>query len=427
MEREAFINQGTQQFSAEDSYTIDNPLIDKYLEVKNTRLPDGVLIATLRDVTEAKKQELERNRLVQAINEMKDAILVWDEDEQLIAVNEAMQNIRLSSSGKEFQLGETYGEIMGEYYDEQVETGLVPDGLHRDEYILQERNVVRQSSGETRSIYNPLLERHFDVTDTFLRDGGWINVLRDVTAEKKQDTERNRMLQSINKMRDGLMVWSEDDRLLLFNETCEKWSADSGIPIKLGMTMSENQGHFYDAIQRKFQHSPAEMSIHMAGLGRPDFIKMGVENHDRGGDGFVIFNPILEKHLEVQNTRLPDGVLVSILRDVTEVKKQETERFKILQAINEMSDAVLVWDENEHLIAVNETMLKEHGEAQGTEFNLGMTFTEIMGKYYDDQVAESGSQPGNLDKESYIDHERSLIKNSNGQTEVHQNQIRFLR
>ena len=416
LEREAFINQGTLQFSAEDSYTIDNPLIDKYLEVKNTRLPDGVLIATLRDVTEAKKQELERNRLVQAINEMKDAILVWNGDEQLIAVNEAMQNIRVNSSGKEFQLGETYGEIMGEYYDEQVETGLVPDGLKRDEYILQERNVVKQSSGETRSIYNPLLGRYFDVTDTFLRDGGWINVLRDVTSEKKQETERDRMLQSINKMRDGLMVWSEDDRLLLFNETCGKWSSDSGIPIKLGMTLYENQSDFYDAIQRKFEYSPSEKSAFTDGLDKEEFIAKAIENHAVDRDGFVIRNPILEKYLEIQNTRLPDGVMVSILRDVTDVKNQEMARDQLIQAIDEMSDAIMVFDETEKLVAVNQSAVRDHAKPRGTDFWLGMSFTEMFGAYYDDQV-EKGSTPDGLDRESFINDQRLLVQKSEGQTQ----------
>ena len=77
-------------------------------------------------------------------------------------------------------------------------------------------------------------------------------VFRDVTDFKQQELERDRMFNSINKMRDGLMVWDNEDRLLLFNETCEKWNTESGIPLKLGMTLSEVWSEIYDELERRY-------------------------------------------------------------------------------------------------------------------------------------------------------------------------------
>ena len=411
LNKSEFIEQAVAKYQHSEAYIIDNPALDLFLEVKNTRLPDGVLVATLRDITESRKQETAKDRLLQAIDGMQDGILVCDENDEVFAFNKRFQAFHEDGTGKKVWTGKRFSEVLEEYYEVSSADEVI-GSLSREEYVSSTIEKFKNISLQEPE-YNPAINKYIQPATSVFADGSFMIVFRDVTDFKEQELDRDRMFNSINKMRDGLMVWDDDNRLLLFNETCEKWNAESGIPLKLGMTLSEVWSEFYDELERRYRDLPDELLQLTDGLDREEFIAKGAENHNASSDAFIIENPILDKYLEVNNTRLPDGVLVQGLRDVTDAKKQEIERERMVQAINEMSDAILVWDENERLVAVNEAMVKEHGETQGREFTLGMTFGEIMGNYYDDQV-RTGYTPDGLGREEYINQNLEFIKTSSG-------------
>ena len=200
---------------------IHNPATDSFIEGHDTLLQDGSLISIMRDVTEEKKQEVERDRLVNAIDKMQDPIMIWDDSDQLVAFNEtAYRNgldvgfeMHVGMKMKD-QLSVLYDHFKSQYVDSEDSFIEFTRGLDKSEWIASE--TTRQKKGGTSTNFNPSLDKYFEASDTPLPDGGLVSIFRDVTTEKRQQMDQERLVNAIDKMKDGVMVWDDKDNLFAF-------------------------------------------------------------------------------------------------------------------------------------------------------------------------------------------------------------------
>ena len=103
---------------------------------------------------------------------------------------------------------------------------------------------------------------------------GLITVFRDVSEEKKQELERDRMRQAIDQMHDAVLVWDDRDTLVAFNVAAQKWNdEDWGSHLRLGMTQEILMGELYENLERRYESDPVALKKTLGGFDKSDYIK----------------------------------------------------------------------------------------------------------------------------------------------------------
>ena len=216
--------------------------------------------------------------------------------------------------------------------------------LHPDDLGKFQKNWVAAMKGDSEKL---------DLEYRFIADGGdyrWQRnvgtVLRDnkgkatsisgiaydvhevKTKEADSLLKEQRIFLAIENMTDQILVWDENDELYTFNESALKRFSILGVNLRPGLSYIEMQEALFD----KFE---------TAGLSKDQFIKMQIEKRkDTSGETRLMHIPSEKLFTEATDTVLPDGGLITILRDVTKEKEQELELRKSLDRSRAMQDAI---------------------------------------------------------------------------------------
>ena len=126
---------------------------------------------------------LKEQRIFMAIENMRDQVLVWDENDELYTFNESALK-RFTQLGVNLRPGLSYVGLQEGLFD-KFETA----GLSKEEFIKMQVERRKDSSGETRLMHLPSENLYTEATDTVLPDGGVITILRDVTKEKDREEQ----------------------------------------------------------------------------------------------------------------------------------------------------------------------------------------------------------------------------------------------
>ena len=173
-------------------------------------------------------------------------------------------------------------------------------------------------------------------------------------------------------MTDQVLVWDENDELYTFNESALKSFSMLGVNLRPGISYIEMQEGLFD----KFE---------TGGLRKDLFIKMQIEKRkDTSGETRLIHLPSENLFIEATDTVLPDGGLITILRDVTKEKEQELELRESLERSRAMQDAIgqdyYEWD------AESDSM-KSEGRVRNTK-TLGAKSTGWIDTIHPDDIED---------------------------------------
>lgn len=203
------------------------------LEIKSHRLADGRLLATYRDITELKhrEQELERSRstLQTVLDEMPEALLVYDADANWLYFNDAMMTLHGFDRATLQTLPDAWSIL-----DHQIARGdFGPlDSAERAAFVASRRQLFETGTDGWMLIERSGRSLHFRLT--VLANGWRLVMFRDITdlerarhqalaARDEADDARERLLLAMEALDDGIAFLDSDERLVQCNEAYRRF------------------------------------------------------------------------------------------------------------------------------------------------------------------------------------------------------------
>ena len=354
---------------------------------------EAALEALRRSETQAAKT---RTLLADAVDSLRDHFLLYDADDRLVMVNKAAREWNPA-----FATVTTPGTHMSEVARAAVTTFRAS---HPD---VDVEELIRQRMAQHRN-FDAVFEQKFG--DRWLRirefptsDGGVVVVRMDVTQQKAQEAAltqtRNQLINSIEALSDGFALYDAQDRLVLCNSKYREVYAVSadflvpGTPFETIVREGARRGQYAEAIGRIEDFVARRMAAHRDPTG-------------------VIEQQLADgRWLRVAERRTPDGQIVGIRTDITELKKaiaalQESEakaskaHALLVDALESIDDGFLLWDASDRLVLFNNA-IKLMIPDQADFLAPGISFAELV-----ERRARAGHIPEALGREEEFIRER---------------------
>jgi len=317
----------------------------------------------LKDITERKREEKaleeavveaveEKNKSNAIIAALGDGIIIQDTDYKIIYQNKVQNDL----------FGNRVGEYCYKAYEgrDTICEWCPIEESFKDGKIHKTERCVATDRGTS----------YVELTGSPLRDStgkivGGVKVVRDITELKRTEEElrqRERFLADIfTSIQDGIGIIDKDMKILRINPTVERWYPY--ITQFIGRKCYE----VYHGRSERCEVCPAWRTL-KTGESAHDV----VPKHEPGGkeDGWAeIYSfPMDTKTGEMNG-------IIEYVRDITERKKVEKEKDRLLKAINSSTDGITIADEKDRYIYVNAAYAKTFGYAQ--EELVGKTWREI--------------------------------------------------
>jgi PAS domain S-box-containing protein len=340
---ETFIRQRLTLHRKAYGRPVERQIAGRWYQVREHPTSDGGVVVVRTDVTEIKRREAELSgaraeaerahaRLVDGIESLSDGFLLWDADDRLVLRNEAVSRTD-TDKGEMLVPGVRFAEVMAQ----RVKQGRIPQARGREEAYIRERLALHQNpSGET-------IEQEFEdgrwvsLRERRTRDGGIVSVRTDITELKRREAElmaaraeadqaRARLVDAIESLEDGFVLWDKDDRLVLWNQAIMRLAPEP--EVEPGITFAELMrkriagGRIQAAIGREAEYLAERIAWHSNPDGKPVDVQL-----DNG------------RWTRLRGRRTRDGGMVSIRSDITESKQRESELMAARAAADAASQA----------------------------------------------------------------------------------------
>lgn len=182
--------------------------------VKENYSPSGLTVTTRLDITRRKQAErtlAATSAVLQAIlDTMPNPLVAFDRDNYLIAWNRGFESL-VHLTGEQLQVGRS---LVGVAKDAIRRLPSTEIGIKRMFRAISQRSVVEfEWQREGMDVYF--------VTGRPMPEGGYLSMWRDVTLERRAQalatTTQARLLDAIETMPEGFVLFDRDDRLVLSN------------------------------------------------------------------------------------------------------------------------------------------------------------------------------------------------------------------
>jgi len=337
-----------------------------------------------------------RTLLADAVDSLRDHFLLYDADDRLVLVNKAARDWNPA-----FAAVTTPGAHISDVARAAVKT------WHLNHPDIDVEAYVQKRLAEHRK-FDAVFEQKFG--DRWLRirefptSGGGVVVVRmDVTREKEQEAAltaaRNQLVNSIEALSDGFALYDAEDRLVLCNSKYREVYAISadlfvpGTPFETIVREGARRGQYAGATDRIDDFVAKRMAAHRD----PTAV---IEQHLADG-----------RWLRVAERRTPDGQIVGIRTDITELKKaiaalQESEanaskaHALLVDALESIDDGFLLWDSEDRLVLFNNAIKRMIPDQAGF-LAPGIRFAELI-----ERRARAGQIPEAIGREDEFIRER---------------------
>ncbi|MDP1837247.1 MAG: PAS-domain containing protein, partial [Reyranella sp.] len=330
----------------------------RMLEVTSHALADGRLLVTYRDITELKQreQELERSRgdLQTMLNEMPDAMVVYDADGKWLFLNDAL--VKFHDMDRELlaKLPDVWS-MLG-YEIDRGDFGVM-DAQRRAEFIAAQRHLFESGSDGWTLMKRG--DRTLQFTLTVLANGWRLVMHRDVTelenARAEAARQRERFDDAIRALPSGFSIHDADTRLIVWNDAYEAFAG----------------GHASGLLDRGMTHEEMLREMQRRGLTRPEHASGGdawiaeMVAHHRTSFGEREMSTREGRWIRIAKHPTREGGVVTLVTDLSDAKAREREletardeaaeaRERLILAMEAMDDGIVFLDANEKLVLCNE-------------------------------------------------------------------------
>ncbi|TAJ38663.1 MAG: response regulator [Reyranella sp.] len=330
----------------------------RMLEVTSHALADGRLLVTYRDITELKQreQELERSRsdLQTMLNEMPDAMVVYDADGKWLFLNDALVKFHDMSRETLAKLPDVWS-MLG-YEIDRGDFGVM-DAARRAEFIASQRRLFETGSDGWTLMKRG--DRTLQFTLTVLANGWRLVMHRDVTelenARAEATRQRERFDDAIKALPSGFSIHDGEGRLIVWNDAYETFAGGSGAGL----------------LVRGMPHEEMLREMLRRGLVRPDSAARGeawiaeMVAHHRTSFGEREMATRGGRWIRIAKHPTREGGVVTLVTDLSDVKARQREletardevaeaRERLILAMEAMDDGIAFLDSDEKLILCNE-------------------------------------------------------------------------
>ena len=379
-----------------------------------TRLDDGSLITVVSDLTAYKRQEIELREsneknavLSDAMNKSNNGIMITDRADRIIFANSFVR-ARMKKAGVVFEDKIPYSEHIRKF----INAGIVrvPEGISIDDFIgdrMKERlEIVDQNSRELDTEMGARIQ-----TTTRLDDGGLVMVSTDITDLKKNNEALERLSSAMQQVPNGMILWDSDDRIVFANKFVYDMQKERGFKgFEEGIEWGELQERLLEqGVSYLKPGQTKEQYIEELSNARKNLEGQQVrERRTRDGREYLL-----------TDTRLDDGGIVSIVTDVTQLKKQEAELERLRAATDFSLVGIMLWDETDKLLYANKMVKEMNQNNWGISIKEGMEYLEVASSLVEKGVIEV---PENMSPDEFVativTQRSEAVYDATGQTET---------
>ncbi|CAG1007082.1 partial Sporulation kinase E, partial [Methanosarcinales archaeon] len=328
------------------------------MELKGRKL----LLAIIRDISQSKRNEMalnaalakaqeEKNKSEAIIAALGDGIIIQDTDYKIIYQNQIQNDL----------YGDRTGEICYKVYEgrDNICEDCPVERTFRDGKIHRSERKIATDRGDF----------YFDLTSSPLRDSNGniiagIKVVREITGQKRMEhtlresEEKYRRL--VETLMEGIWVLDKDANTTFVNPRMAQM---------LGYTVDEMLGkHLFSFMDEQGRENATRYLER-----RSQGIK---EQHDFEfvrKDGTRIYASLETSPIIDENGNYSGAI--AAIADITERKRDENEKNRLLKAMASSTDGITICDEKDRYIYVNEAYARIFGYSQ--EDFIGETWRKI--------------------------------------------------
>ena len=281
------------------------------LEITSHKLNDGRLLVTYRDITQLKthEQELERSRstLQTVLDEMPDALLVYDADGKWLFFNEATLKFLNLDRATLQRLPDAWSIL--DYQIERGDFGEM-DAAQRAEFVDTRKQIFASGTEGWMLLKRREHMLHFRLT--VLGNGWRLGMFRDVTdlegARQLAVEARQALILAMEAMDDGIAFLDSDERLVQCNEAYRRFMQGFPEIVTPGVVLRDAVHHAAKVLKppRETPEAWAERQLATLRSGRPALIPYGPD-----------------KWARVSLDYASDGRAVVLVSDVSEERRRQ--------------------------------------------------------------------------------------------------------
>ncbi len=306
------------------------------------------IISIRTDITEIKNNEAALKSSSDLLNSTFDnfpgGISVFDKDRRLILANKTFYDL-LELSPDELPIGTDYSDIL----KRNIEFGMY-GGIY-GETLIKERLELINSKEPFRLNRKTPNGRVIEIRCWPLEEGGIVAAHYDVTerqqmlddlarqsaeakataaqlqtAQEDQERAHRRLINSINSMRNGFVLWDSEARLVIANDAFRSYHKELAHLIHEGMSA------------RDLLEAGQEINFWKWNEELPsDWIDIFVENFKSTKNFEHTFETADGRHLIIHSSKLPNGDIISNFTDVTQDRLREAELVRARDALTHIA------------------------------------------------------------------------------------------
>jgi PAS domain S-box-containing protein len=316
-------------------------------------------VASHRDVTERVAGEAERGRLVAALEQIGDAVFIFDRDRKVVYTNGAVE--QMYGYASDAFSGRSAGIIDSDRHDAtfwDVLWGTVEAGRTWSGRIVNRHRDGHEVTVE--STISPIVG-----ADGLIQ--GFIASDRDVTERIATETERARLVSALEQAAEGIFILEPDLVVAYANEAGARM---------YGYRREELIGRMLTVIDSGVHEEAFFETIYATTKAGHPWLGTVVNRHR---DGHLIEAELVVTPL-VDSLRNVTGVIESH-RDVTERTTSEAERVRLASAVEQAADGIFILEPNGTVAYVNRSATRIYGYSR----------EEFVGR--DMRLLDSGAHP----------------------------------
>ncbi len=356
---EGWIASRVARFNAPGQAPEQRPTVTgRIVEVTYRPLPGGRVLTVHRDITDLRRHEeaLERSRstLQTVLDELPDAVIMYDAEGKALFFNEAMVRFHGLDRTTLDRLSDVWSIL--DYRIERGDFGRI-DEAGRAKLHAQRREAF--DKGTDGWILLKRRDRHLQFTLKVLANGWRLVMQRDVTdleaARAAAARERGRFEDAIKALPSGFSIHDAETRLIVWNDAYETFAGGRGSGL----------------LVRGMPHEEMLREMMRQGRVSPDYVARGdawiaeMVAHHRTSFGEREMSTRDGRWIRIAKHPTREGGVVTLVTDLSDLKERQREvetardeaaeaHRRLIAAMGALDDGIAFLDADERLVMSNE-------------------------------------------------------------------------